>query len=55
MDELTKGFRIELSKRLTALTNIVATGALLFAFCLVALIAIGIVSSVFQVSKTLSM
>lgn len=55
MDELTKGFRIELSKRLSALTNIVATGALLFAFCLVALIAIGIVSSVFQVSKTLSM
>ncbi|MEN8663118.1 MAG: type II secretion system F family protein [Lentimonas sp.] len=55
MDEITKGFRVELSKRLTALTNIVATGALLFAFCLVALIAIGIVTSVFQVSKTLSM
>lgn len=55
MDEITKGFRIELTKRLTALTNIVATGALLFAFCLVALIAIGIVTSVFQVSKTLSM
>ncbi|MGJ8639952.1 MAG: type II secretion system F family protein [Opitutaceae bacterium] len=55
MTEITKGFRIELSKRLTALTNIVATGALIFAFCLVALIAIGIVTSVFQVSKTLSM
>ena len=55
MDEITKGFRIELSKRLTALTNIVATGALIFAFCLVALIAIGIVTSIFQVSKNLSM
>lgn len=55
MDEITKGFRTELSNRLSALTNIVATGALLFAFCLVALIAIGIVTSVFQVSKTLSM
>lgn len=55
MEEITKGFRVELTKRLTALTNIVATGALLFAFCLVALIAIGIVTSVFQVSKTLSM
>lgn len=55
MSEITKGFRVELSKRLNALTNIVATGALLFAFCLVALIAIGIVTSVFQVSKNLSM
>ncbi|HAV14101.1 MAG TPA: hypothetical protein DCX06_11515 [Opitutae bacterium] len=55
MDEITKGFRVELSKRLSALTNIVATGALVFAFCLVALIAIGIVTSVFEVSKTLSM
>ena len=55
MNEVTKGFRIELTKRLAMLTNIVATGALIFAFCLVALIAIGIVSSVFEVSKTLSM
>ncbi|MGC6423832.1 MAG: type II secretion system F family protein [Lentimonas sp.] len=55
MNEVTKSFRVELSKRLSALTNVVATGALIFAFCLVALIAIGIVTSVFQVSKTLSM
>jgi len=54
MDEITKGFRTELTKRLGALTNIVATGALVFAFILVALIAIGIVTSVFEVSKTLS-
>ena len=54
MEEIAKGFRAQLTKRLNRLTNIVATGALLFAFILVALIAIGIVTSVFEVSKTLS-
>lgn len=54
MNEVTKGFRDELSKLLGRLTNIVSSGALIFAFLLVALIAIGIVTSVFQVSKTLS-
>jgi len=53
MNEITRGFRDELTKRLGALTNIVSTGALAFAFILVALIALGIVTSVFQVSKTL--
>lgn len=53
MNEITHGFRDELTKRLAALTNIVSTGALTFAFALVALIALGIVTSVFQVSKTL--
>jgi len=53
MDEVTRGFRIELTKRLSALTNIVSTGALAAAFILVALIALGIVTSVFQVSRTL--
>ena len=55
MHEVTKSFREELSKRLLRLTNIVSSGALIFAFLLVALIAIGIVTSVFQVSQTLSM
>ncbi len=54
MNEITKGFRLELTKRLNLLTNLVATGALVCAFLMVALIAIGIVTSVFQVSKTLS-
>jgi type II secretory pathway component PulF len=54
MNEITKGFRHELSSRLTSLTNIVSSGALLCAFIMVALIAIGIVTSVFQVSQTLS-
>jgi len=54
MSEVTKSFRNELSKRLSLLTNLVASGALVGAFLLVALIAIGIVTSVFQVSQTLS-
>ena len=54
MNEITKGFRLELTNRLNLLTNLVATGALVCAFLMVALIAIGIVTSVFQVSKTLS-
>lgn len=53
MNEITRGFRDELTKRLTTLTNIVSTGALAAAFILVALIALGIVTSVFQVSRTL--
>jgi type II secretory pathway component PulF len=54
MTEVTKGFRHELTKRLGLLTNLVASGALVCAFLMVALIAIGIVTSVFQVSQTLS-
>jgi type II secretory pathway component PulF len=54
MSEVTKGFRNELTKRLGLLTNLVASGALICAFIMVALIAIGIVTSVFQVSQTLS-
>lgn len=54
MSEVTKGFRRELTKRLGLLTHLVASGALIAAFLLVALIAIGIVTSVFQVSQTLS-
>lgn len=54
MAEITKGFRNELTSRLTSLTTIVSTGALICAFVLVALIAMGIVTSVFQISHTLS-
>lgn len=54
MGEITKGFRNELTARLTRLTTLVSTGALICAFVLVALIAMGIVTSVFQVSRTLS-
>ncbi|MDQ8194371.1 type II secretion system F family protein [Coraliomargarita sp. SDUM461004] len=54
MNEVTKGFRNELTSRLSQLTTLVSTGALICAFVLVALIALGIVTSVFQVSRTLS-
>ena len=55
MDEITRGFRDELSRRLGQLTTLVSSGALTCAFIMVALIAIGIITSVFQVSKSLSM
>jgi len=54
MNEITKSFRNELTARLGRLTALVSTGALICAFVLVALIAMGIVTSVFQVSRTLS-
>ncbi|CAI8353462.1 MAG: Putative type II secretion system protein F [Opitutia bacterium UBA7350] len=54
MSEVTKGFRQELTQRLERLTTLISTGALIAAFLLVALIAIGIVTSVFQVSQSLS-
>ncbi|TVP81111.1 MAG: type II secretion system F family protein [Puniceicoccaceae bacterium] len=54
MSEITKGFRNELTTRLGHLTTLVSTGALIFAFVLVALIAMGIVTSVFQVSRSIS-
>ena len=54
MGEVTKGFRNELTTRLGLLTNLVASGALICAFLMVALIAIGIVSSVFAASQSLS-
>ena len=54
MADVTKSFKESLSQRLNALTTIVSSLALGFAFGLVTLIAIGIVTSVFEVSKTLS-
>lgn len=54
MADVTESFKESLSQRLNALTTIVSSLALGFAFGLVTLIAIGIVTSVFEVSKTLS-
>ena len=54
MADVTKGFKESLGQRLSTLTTIVSSLALSFAFGLVTLIAIGIVTSVFAVSKTLS-
>ncbi|ADE55430.1 type II secretion system F family protein [Coraliomargarita akajimensis] len=55
MDEITRGFRDELSRRLAQLTMIVSSAALFAAFVIVALIAIGIVTSVMGISRELSM
>ncbi len=55
MDEVTRGFRDELTKRLTGLTAMVSTAALVTAFLMVALIAMGIITSVMAVSRELSM
>lgn len=54
MADVTESFKESLSQRLNAMTTIVSSLALGFAFGLVTLIAIGIVTSVFEVSKTLS-
>lgn len=54
MEEVTRSFRNELTRRLTQLTTIVSSGALLGAFVLVALIAMGIITSVMGLSHSLS-
>jgi len=53
MEEITAGFRHELTTRLSRMTTIISSGALVTAFLLVALVAIGIVTSIFQVSRSL--
>ncbi|MGJ3241930.1 MAG: type II secretion system F family protein [Opitutales bacterium] len=55
LNEVATGFRRDLTRRLDRLTTLVTALALAFAFALVALVAIGMVSSVFQVSRTLSL
>ena len=54
MTDVAESFKESLSQRLNSLTTIVSSLALGFAFGLVTLISIGIVTSVFEVSKTLS-
>ncbi|MFW5883561.1 MAG: type II secretion system F family protein, partial [Verrucomicrobiota bacterium] len=55
LSEIAKGFREELSGRLGFLVTAVSSVALATAFALVALIAIGLITSVMQVSSSLSM
>jgi hypothetical protein len=54
MADVTESFKESLSQSLNSMTTIVSSLALGFAFGLVTLIAMGIVTSVFEVSKTLS-
>lgn len=53
LKEINKIYRRELTDKLSALTTTISTGALIFAFTLVAVIALAIVTSIFEVSKTL--
>ena len=53
MEEVTRSFRNELTRRLNQLTTLVSSGALLGANVLVALIAIGIITSVMGLSQSL--
>ena len=54
MDNISKAFRTQLTKRIKVMTNLISGLALGFAFSLVALVAISIVTSIFQVSKSIS-
>ena len=54
MEDSGRSFRDQLTKKIKTMTTLVSGGALGFAFSLVALVAISIVSSIFQVSKSIS-
>jgi len=54
MDDVSKAFRNQLTKKIKVMTNLISGLALGFAFSLVALVAISIVTSIFQVSKSIS-
>jgi type II secretory pathway component PulF len=54
MEDTSRAFRDQLTKRIKIMTTLVSGGALGFAFSLVALVAISIVTSIFQVSKSIS-
>lgn len=54
MEDSSQSFRDQLTKKIKTMTTLVSGGALGFAFSLVALVAISIVSSIFQVSKSIS-
>jgi type II secretory pathway component PulF len=54
MDDVSKAFRTQLTKKIKVMTNLISGLALGFAFSLVSLVAISIVTSIFQVSKSIS-
>ena len=54
MEDSSRSFRDHLTKRIKTMTTLVSGTALGFAFTLVALVAISIVTSIFQVSKSIS-
>jgi len=54
MEDASNSFREQLTKKIKLMTTLVSAGALGFAFSLVALVAIAIVTSIFEVSKSIS-
>ena len=54
MEDTSRSFRNQLTSKIKIMTTLVSGGALGFAFSLVALVAISIVTSIFQVSKSIS-
>ena len=54
LNDIAKTFRDELTKRIKVMTSLISGLALGFAFSLVALVAVSIVTSIFQVSKSIS-
>lgn len=54
MEDASRAFREDLTHRIKSMTTLVSGAALGFAFSLVALVAISIVTSIFQVSKTMT-
>jgi len=54
MEDASNSFREQLTKKIKVMTTLVSAAALGFAFSLVALIAIAIVTSIFEVSKSIS-
>ena len=54
MEDSSRSFKDQLTKKIKTMTTLVSGAALGFAFSLVALVAISIVTSIFQVSKTMT-
>ena len=54
MEDASRAFREQLTKNIKTMTTLVSGAALGFAFSLVALVAVSIVTSIFQVSKTMT-
>ncbi len=53
LNEISLQFRRDLDNRLRLMTTAITSGAMILAFLLVALVAFGMVTSIFQVSKSL--
>jgi type II secretory pathway component PulF len=53
LTEITKSFRAQLSQRMSRMTVLVSSGSLTVAFAIVAVVAYVMVSSIFQVSKSI--